>query len=78
MSYDITKTVDVKGKSCPMPIVKTRQAINDLESGQVLETLSTDSGSENDFQGWVGGSSDVKLLEMKTEDGVYKFYIEKK
>lgn len=78
MSHEVAKTLDVKGKSCPMPIVKTRQNMDELESGQILETLSTDSGSENDFQGWADGSDDVELLEMKEEDGVYKFYIKKK
>lgn len=75
---EVTKTLDVKGKNCPIPIVKTRQAIDNLEEGQVLETVSTDSGSLNDFKGWAGGSSDVELIETREDDGVYRFYIEKK
>lgn len=77
MGYDVTKTVDVKGKSCPMPIVETRQAINDLGSGQVLKTVSTDSGSKNDFKGWTGGSDDVELLDMEEDNGIYTFYVRK-
>ena len=43
--YDIAETLDVKGASCPMPVVKTKGAIDDLAAGEILEVLATDSGS---------------------------------
>ncbi len=58
--YDTTETLDVKGQSCPMPIVKTKQAIDDLEAGDVLEVVATDSGSMSDIQGWADGTSGVE------------------
>ncbi len=69
--------LDVSGKSCPLPIVKTRKKIGDLETGEVLLTISTDSGSESDFKGWADGSGDVELLEFIEKDEEYHFYIEK-
>ena len=44
-AYEVTETLDVKGLSCPMPIVKTKQAVDPLAAGDVLEVVSTDSGS---------------------------------
>lgn len=69
--------LDVSGKSCPLPIVKTRQKIGDLESGEVLLSISTDSGSESDFKGWADGSNDVELLEFTEEGDEFHFYIKK-
>lgn len=54
--YDITETLDVKGASCPMPVVKTKSAIDDLAEGEILEVLATDSGSMSDIDGWASGT----------------------
>jgi len=79
--YQITETLDVKGLSCPMPIVKTKQAVDPLDAGSVLEVVSTDSGSMSDIKGWADGTDSVELLEQSegTEDGdaVYKHYVRK-
>ena len=80
-AYEVTETLDVKGLSCPMPIVKTKQAVDPLAAGDVLEVVSTDSGSMSDLKGWAEGTDGVDLLEQveATEDGeaVYKHYVEK-
>lgn len=75
--YQITETLDVKGQSCPMPIVKTKQAIDDLEAGDVLEVVATDSGSMSDVRGWADGTGGVELLEQVEEDGLYTHYVKK-
>ena len=77
MEYDITETLDVKGLSCPMPVVKTKQAIDDLEEGDVLEVLSTDSGSMTDIAGWANGTDGVSLLDQVEDGDLYKHYVEK-
>lgn len=73
---EIIKTVDAKGLACPMPIVKTKKAINEVESGQVIEVITTDKGSKKDFTAWAetGGH---ELLDMKEENDVFSFYIKK-
>ncbi|MBB6637075.1 sulfurtransferase TusA family protein [Cohnella thailandensis] len=68
--------VDTKGMACPMPIVKAKKALDGLASGQVMEVLSTDKGSVNDFQAWVKQTKN-ELLEHAEENGVYKFYVKK-
>lgn len=79
--YQVSRTVDSKGESCPMPIVEAREAVDEAEVGDVLEVLSTDRGSQSDFQGWSDGSEDVDLLdseELEQEgETVYRFYVEK-
>ncbi|SDQ45847.1 sulfurtransferase TusA family protein [Natronobacterium texcoconense] len=75
--YDTAETLDVKGQSCPMPVVKTKQAIDDLEAGAVLEVVATDSGSMSDIQGWAKGTDGVELLEQVEGDDVYTHYVEK-
>ena len=75
--YDITETLDVKGLSCPMPIVKTKGAIDDLEAGDVLEVVATDSGSMSDVQGWAEGTDGVELLDQVEDGDTYVHYVEK-
>ena len=49
---EISQRVDARGLSCPMPIVKTAQAIKTVESGSLIEVLATDPGSVKDFAAW--------------------------
>lgn len=77
--YEIAETLDVKGLNCPMPIVKAKQAIDDLEPGEVLEVLATDPGSVPDFQGWADTTGSVALLDQteaeENGESVYKHYV---
>jgi TusA-related sulfurtransferase len=75
--YQITETLDVKGQSCPMPIVKTKQAIDDLAEDDVLEVVATDSGSMSDIQGWAEGTDGVALLEQVEDGDLYTHYVRK-
>jgi TusA-related sulfurtransferase len=75
--YDIAETLDVKGASCPMPVVKTKSAIDDLGADQILEVIATDSGSMSDIDGWASGTDGVELVDQVEGDGVYKHYVRK-
>ncbi|MBO7743783.1 sulfurtransferase TusA family protein [Paenibacillus sp. MWE-103] len=68
--------VDTKGLACPMPIVRAKKALDKLEAGQVMEVLSTDKGSVNDFQAWVKQTKQ-ELIKHEEENGIYKFYVKK-
>jgi tRNA 2-thiouridine synthesizing protein A len=70
------KTLDAKGLACPMPIVKTKKAMNDMESGQVLEVLTTDKGAKNDLTAWAK-SGGHELVDHKEENEVFTFWIKK-
>ncbi len=73
----IALTVDAKGQSCPMPIVKTAQAIKGLVAGQLLEVLATDPGSVKDFAAW-SKSTGNEIVEQTADGGVYRFVLRKK
>ena len=48
MNFD--KELDARGLNCPLPILRTKKALTDLQSGQVLKVLATDPGAVKDFQ----------------------------
>jgi len=73
---NIAKVVDAKGLACPMPIVKTKKAMNELESGQVLEIHTTDKGAKNDLTAWAK-SGGHELLNHEEGNNVLKFWIKK-
>jgi TusA-related sulfurtransferase len=66
MTVEFHETLDVKGAKCPMPLVKTRKAINGLPVGNVLQVIATDRGSVADFQGWAKTAKNIELLEQET------------
>jgi len=74
MNFD--ETLDCKGLSCPMPILKLAKAIKAMESGKVLELLGTDPGSKNDIPAWCEKTGN-EFLGTEEEAGVSKFYIRK-
>ncbi|TDL78846.1 sulfurtransferase TusA family protein [Peribacillus frigoritolerans] len=73
---NIDKVLDAKGLACPMPIVKTKKAMNELETGQILEVLTTDKGAKNDLTAWAASTGN-EMVDMKEEDNVFVFYIKK-
>ncbi len=77
MALEIAQRVDAKGLSCPMPIVKTAQAIKALTTGQLLEVLATDPGSVKDFEAWSKSTGNA-LVEQTVESGVYRFVLRHK
>jgi tRNA 2-thiouridine synthesizing protein A len=75
MSTDVK--LDARGLNCPMPIVKTAQAIKGMASGQTLEVLATDAGSVKDFAAW-SKTTGNELVESSVEGGVYRFVLRRK
>jgi tRNA 2-thiouridine synthesizing protein A len=76
MSAAIAMTLDLKGLSCPVPIVKTAKAVKELASGELIEALATDPGSVADFAAWCRSTGN-ELVEQTEQDGVYRFVIRK-
>jgi rhodanese-related sulfurtransferase/TusA-related sulfurtransferase len=68
--------LDAKSLACPMPIVKTKKAMNNLEAGQVLEVQATDKGSKADIKAWAE-STGHQYIGTIEEDGVLKHYLRK-
>lgn len=74
---EITQTVDAKGLSCPMPIVRTAQAMKALPSGAVIEVLATDPGSTKDIVAWAKATGN-ELVEQSADGGTFRFVIRRK
>jgi tRNA 2-thiouridine synthesizing protein A len=71
------QTLDARGLSCPMPVLKTKKAIETLKSGQILEIFSTDPGTRNDLPSWANRTGNIFLGE-KEDQGFVRFYVKKK
>ena len=70
-------TLDARGLSCPLPIVKTAKAIREMSSGELLELLATDPGSVPDVSAWCRSTGHT-LVEQSEEGGTYRFLIQKR
>ncbi|MFQ3543941.1 sulfurtransferase TusA family protein [Halobacillus rhizosphaerae] len=70
------KVLDAKGLACPMPIVKTKKAMQEINSGEVLEVHATDKGAKSDLSAWAK-SGGHELIKDTEEDEVLKFWIKK-
>jgi tRNA 2-thiouridine synthesizing protein A len=68
------EVLDCTGMACPLPVVKTSQAIKKIEPGQVLELLATDPGVEPDMKAWTGRTGN-DLLGISRRDGVFHVLI---
>ena len=64
------------GLSCPLPIVKTKKALADMSSGQVLRVIATDPGSVCDMAAFAEQTGN-DLLEQGKESNKFVFYLKK-
>lgn len=69
--------LDCKGLNCPLPILKTKKAIDGMQSGEVLKMIATDPGSVNDMASWANRTGN-EVVEHVEEGGSHTFYIRKK
>jgi TusA-related sulfurtransferase len=65
--YPIAKEVDSRGLNCPLPILKAKRALADMQSGEVLKVIATDPGSLRDFQAFAKQTGNT-LLDQQTVD----------
>lgn len=68
--------LDAKGLACPMPIVKTKKAMNELEAGQVIEIEATDKGSRADLKAWAQSTGHQYLGTIEVGE-ILKHYLRK-
>lgn len=68
--------LDCLGLFCPMPVLKTREAMRQLNAGQVLEMTSDDPASEADMQSWTTRTGN-ELMEIDRNGAIFRFLIRK-
>jgi tRNA 2-thiouridine synthesizing protein A len=79
MQFD--RELDVKGLNCPLPILRTKKALSEMSSGQVLYVLATDPGAVKDFQAFAKqtGNQLLSNTASESESGpVFAFYFQRK
>ena len=74
---EFDKELDARGLNCPLPILRTKKALTDMSSGQVLRILATDPGSVKDFQAFAKQTGNPLLLHRE-ESSVHTFFLKKK
>ena len=77
MSFQFDQELDCSGLACPMPILKTKKAVDALQGGQVLKMVSTDPGSVPDVEAWTTKTGH-ELLGHEQDGPKLTFYIKKK
>jgi tRNA 2-thiouridine synthesizing protein A len=75
MNFD--KELDARGLNCPLPILRTKKALTDMSSGQVLKIRATDPGSVKDFQAFSKQTGNA-LLSSDTAQDEFVFFMQKK
>ncbi|MDY7574004.1 MAG: tRNA 2-thiouridine synthesizing protein A [Burkholderiaceae bacterium] len=74
---DFHKELDARGLNCPLPILKTKKALADMTSGQVLRVTATDPGSIRDFQAFAKQTGN-ELLALTDENKEFVFFMKRK
>lgn len=77
MAFEVTSVVDACGLPCPLPLLRAKQGLRDLASGDVLRISATDSGSVRDFYSFAQISGH-QLEGFCAADGVYIYLLRKK
>ncbi len=70
------KVLDCTGLLCPIPVVKTSQAIKEVEVGEILEMIATDPGAPPDMEAWARQTGH-ELVDQAEEDGKYLFWFKR-
>ena len=75
MQFD--RQLDVQGMKCPLPILRTKKSLSEMDSGQVLHVLATDPGAARDFRAFAKHTGN-QLLEVLETGPVFEFYFRRK
>ncbi|HEY5637240.1 MAG TPA: sulfurtransferase TusA family protein [Burkholderiales bacterium] len=75
MQFD--KELDARGLNCPLPILRAKKSLTDMQSGQVLKILATDPGAVKDFQAFCKQTGN-ELLSHAEADKEFTFFMKRK
>jgi TusA-related sulfurtransferase len=70
--------VDARGLNCPLPILRAKKALADMESGQILKVLATDPGSQRDFAAFSKQTGNEIVEVTTTSDKVFVFLMRRR
>lgn len=76
MNFD--KEVDARGLNCPLPILRAKKALAEMQAGQTVRVLATDPGAVKDFQAFAKQTGNELLSHGETTDKAFEFFIKRK
>lgn len=76
MEFD--KEVDARGLNCPLPILRAKKALSEIQSGQTLRVLATDPGSVKDFEAFARQTGNELVGQQETAEREYEFFLRRK
>jgi TusA-related sulfurtransferase len=74
---DVQKEIDTRGLTCPLPILKAKKALADMQSGEVLKVVATDPSSTRDFQAFARQTGN-ELLEQQQVEADYIHFLRRR
>jgi tRNA 2-thiouridine synthesizing protein A len=77
-AMDFDKEVDARGLNCPLPILRAKKALAELEHGQVVRIIATDPGSVKDFQAFAKQTGNELVKQGETADKAFEFFMRRK
>lgn len=72
----VTQTVDARGTACPGPLLATKKAVGGIESGEIMEVLSSDEGTKHDIPKWCQ-KMEHEFLGIVEEDSYTRLFLRK-
>ncbi len=73
----VDREIDARGLNCPLPILRTKKALNDMSSGQVVRIMATDPASVRDFEAFARQTGN-QLVGQSEQDGAFVFLLRRK
>jgi tRNA 2-thiouridine synthesizing protein A len=73
----IDREIDARGLNCPLPILRTKKALNDMASGQTIRITATDPASVRDFQAFARQTGN-ELLDHGEDAGAFWFVLKRR
>ena len=75
---DANKEIDTRGLNCPLPILKAKKALAEMQPGQVLHVLATDPGSSKDFAAFARQTGNELVSQADLPDNAFEFFLRRK
>ena len=76
-SMEANKEIDTRGLNCPLPILKAKKALSDMQSGEILKVVATDPNSTRDFQAFARQTGN-ELLEQAQDGTEFTHYLRRR
>lgn len=75
---DSHKEVDARGLNCPLPILRAKKALAEMQAGQVLRVIATDAGAVKDFQAFAKQTGNDLVGQAELEDKAFEFFLKRR